>query len=100
MIGGDQHFHIIEFRPQINYLHGTDNGRAVCALISSYKELKPTGNLVERHYFARTLHHLYSCHHCHRCLTDYSCVFVDVTSEQGGLPVATCFPYLDVSFLF
>ena len=29
MIGRDQHSHIIDFHPQINYLHGTDDGRAV-----------------------------------------------------------------------
>ena len=86
MIGGDQHFHIIEFHPQINYLPGTNNGRAVCAWISSYKELKPTGNLIERHYFARTLHHLYSRHRCHRFLPDYSCIFVDVISVLRWRP--------------
>ena len=53
MIGRDQHFHIIDFHPQINYLYETDNGRAVCAWISSYKELKPTGNPVECHHPSR-----------------------------------------------
>ena len=86
MIEGDQHFHIIEFHPQINYLPGTNNGRAVCAWISSYKKLKPTWNPVERHYFARTLHHLYSRYRCHRCLPHYSCNFVDVTSELVWRP--------------
>ena len=87
MIEGDQHFHIIEFHPQINYLPGTNNGRAVCAWISSYKELKPTWNPVECHYFTRTLHHLYSRYRCHRCLPDYSCNFVDVTSELVWRPI-------------
>ena len=86
MIGRDQHSHIINFHPQINYLHGTDNGRAVCPWISSYKELKPTGNLIERHYFARTLYHLYSRHRCHRFLPDYSCIFVDVISVLRWRP--------------
>ena len=86
MIEGDQHFHIIEFHPQINYLPGTNNGRAVCAWISSYKKLKPTWNPVECHYFARTLHHLYSRYRCHRCLPHYSCNFVDVTSELVWRP--------------